>query len=237
MLETSARTWVAKRVDPGETAALSNRVTLRDDWHRSSPDVDPGTDFDKWRDPQVKTLHADRRLGASERCLAKAAPDELSVVDVVAHLRDHDGDGPPPPSFVPFGEGVTVCMHLGRHQATTASMVVDLPVDEDEPVRVWAALGSPCVSVFIPCLAPHVAPAALAQPETWRRFARLARVTEGRPDLWVQVRAHLRAVEAELWEEAASLGNATAGWQHFVEAAWPRVDAALRAAEAEALVA
>ena len=231
VLETSGRTWAAKRVAPGTTAALSNRLTLRSDWDRSSADVPSGSDFDAWRDPDVKTLHADRRLAASQRCLTSAPPDDLDARHVVEHLRDHDGAGPPPASFVPFGEGVTVCMHLGRHQATTASMVVDLPVDPGAPVRVWAALGSPCVSVFMPCLAPNIAPPAMARTETWARFARLARATERDNDKWVVVTDRLRATEASLWEEAAGLGYDSAAWGRFVDSAWARVDLALTAAE------
>ena len=229
IVETSSRTWAAKRVGQGETAALSNRVTLRTDWHRSSSDVAPGTDFDIWRDPDVETLHADRRLSASRHCLANAEPDDLRVTDLVALLRDHDGGGPPPQSFVPFGEGVTVCMHLGRHQATTASMVVDLPADTAAPVRVWAALGSPCVSIYVPCLAPDVAPVAMAEVETWERFADLARTTERDPVAWADVSARLRPIEAELWEEADALGSDRDDWRRFVEGAWRRVDDALTA--------
>lgn len=230
VLETSSRTWVAKRVRPGETAALTNRLTLRTDWDRASSDVTPGADFDEWRDPDVKTLHADRRLAASRKCLAARPTDDLSIAHVAAHLRDHDGDGPPPQSFEPFGEGVTVCMHLGRHQATTASMIAELPADPALPVRVWAALGSPCVSIFVPCLAPAVAPGEMARAETWARFAGLARATEGDPEVWSAAVGPLRAVEAELWAEADALGTEEGAWRRFVDDAWERVDSALDAA-------
>ena len=227
VIETSARTWVTKRVGPGESTALTNRLTLRTEWDRSSSDVAPGTDFDAWRDPSVETLHADRRLAASRRCLSSSAPDELTLAGVAAHLRDHDGDGPPPRSFVPFGEGVTVCMHLGHHQATTASMIAELPADFAAPVRVWAALGSPCTSIYVPCLAPAVAPAAMARPETWERFAALARATERDPDAWSAAILPLRAVEAQLWEEADALGEDDEAWRRFIDRAWSQVDSAL----------
>lgn len=224
VLETSDRSWVAKRIGTQQTAALTNRLTLRDDWDRASPNIPPGADFDRWRDSGVPTLHADRRLAASRHCLGAAPPDDLDVGTLVAHLRDHDGEGPPPQSFVPFGEGVTVCMHLGRHQATTAAMVVDLPADPEAPVVAWAALGSPCVSVFVPCLAPDVAPVAMSQVESWERLARLARSTETSPELWARVSASLRAVEAELWAEAADLTADPVLWRRFVEQAWARVE-------------
>ena len=230
VLETSNRTWAAKRISAGETTALSNRLTLRADWHRSSPDIAPGIDFDAWRDPAVATLHADRRLDAATRCLAGSPPDELHVRDVASHLRDHDGDGPPPQSFVPFGEGVTVCMHLGRHQATTASMIVDLRADT-APIRTWASLGSPCVSVFVPCLAPGVAPMAMADVDTWNRFGALARRTETNIDTWSKAIVPLRAVEAQLWEQADAFGADVEAWRRFVVDAWAMVDAALAEAE------
>ncbi|MFP5328147.1 MAG: C69 family dipeptidase [Acidimicrobiia bacterium] len=228
VVETSNRTWVAKRVGPGENSALTNRLTLRYDWERSSVDVAAGSDFDAWRDPSVGTLHADRRLEAAGRCLKAASADDLDLGVVVRHLRDHDGDGPPPQSYVPFGEGVTVCMHLGRHQATTASMVAELPADPERPVRAWAALGSPCVSIYLPCLgAPAVAPGAMSRAEAWQRFADLARATERDPLAWSEAVPPLRRLEQELWEEADALSPDVASWRGFVDDAWARVENAL----------
>src|SRR5918997_4567759 len=82
VLETSGTTWQAERIDA--TRATSNRTTIPsfDAAHRHP------------RQP-VGTL-VDPRLRASERVLAAG---RVTVDDVVAHLRSHDGE-----------EGWTVCM-------------------------------------------------------------------------------------------------------------------------------
>lgn len=197
VLETSGRTWAAKRQD---AAAISNRITLRDDWDRAS--VDEGTDFDSFRDTAVGTGFADVRLGASRACLA-AGLEEGS--DAVAHLRDH-GEGPwgrpgevswsplPPEGFE--DESFSVCMHVRGGSNTTAAMVCEL----SSSVRAWVALGSPCASVFVPVHLPDGVPAELERPEVWQRFAALRdRVEAGDVELGA-VREVLAPVEAELWD-------------------------------------
>jgi secernin len=104
VLETSGRTWAAKRVGPGgRGAAISNRLTLGKDWSSASMDVPIEADFDAWRNPDAPTGHADRRLEASRRFLAslstsigssgRAARPEVLAAAAVSHLRDH-GTGP-----------------------------------------------------------------------------------------------------------------------------------------------
>ncbi len=169
VLETSGRSWAARPVDRG--AAISNRLTLRRDWTRASPGVVPGTDLDDWRDPGTPTGFADGRLAASRAFVARSLDAPASrgrsapARAAVAHLRDHGsgpwgapgGDGPvvgAPVGVEADGTGVTVCMHVRDFEATTASMVADLPVDGAGPRRAWVALGNPCASVFVPVIAP-----------------------------------------------------------------------------------
>ncbi len=133
VLETSARTWAAKRVRPGEGgAAISNRITLGGDWTMASSGVPAGSDFDAWRNPEAPTGHADQRLEASRRFLSSTCPalgtagagiagsgiagsgiggggiggggTLVSPAEVVAHLRDH-GTGP---WAAPMGDGSSV---------------------------------------------------------------------------------------------------------------------------------
>ncbi len=158
VLETSGRSWAARPVDGG--GAISNRLTLRRDWTRASPGVAPGTDLDSWRDPGTATGFADSRLAASrafvERSLVSPVSGSRSAPAraAVAHLRDHGtgpwgapgSDGPvvPAPTEVKAdGAGVTLCMHIRDFEATTASMVVELPADGASPGRAWVALGQP----------------------------------------------------------------------------------------------
>jgi secernin len=250
VLETSGRSWAARPLDRG--GAISNRLTLRQDWTRSSPGVAPGTDLDTWRDPATSTGFADGRLAASrdfvQHSLDAPSTDGPSAAarTVVAHLRDH-GSGPwgapgddrpvtaAPLSVHADGTGVTVCMHIRDFEATTASMVAELPVDarRDGPGRAWVALGSPCASVFVPVAAPSpsrpvaAVPTFLALEATARRFAALSRASEANLSTLETVRAVLAPVEAALWDEADALDSDLARWQAFAGTAERRVQGAL----------
>jgi secernin len=233
VLETSGRTWAARPV--GEGAAISNRISLTTDWTIASPDVAPGTNFDHWRSPTVPTSIADHRLAATHACVTRRG---ASIADVVATLRDH-GRGPwSSPSEArqhpvrtapePDNRQITVCMHLPGFQATTASFVVSLRVDAAP--RVWACLGSPCASVYVPFFPPAVPP-VLGDPRQWERFARLRDRVESNPDTLMGVREVLAPVEHELWAEADEVearGTAQA-MAEFTSTASRRVDAALTA--------
>jgi secernin len=260
VLETCARTWAARRISSGGTA-ISNRITIRNDWDRASSDVAKGSDFDDWRQPDAPTGHADKRLAASRAFVAAASdPASISAVSATvtatatatakgsrgdparaaALLRDH-GSGPwgapgskgevsePPTVLAADGTGVTICMHLRKFQATTSSMVAELSSDLDRPARVWAALGSPCASVYIPFIVP---PASYGQPApvagvlgdeaSARRFADLRLVAEAVPSQLSRVREGLDELEAGLWEQADDLTNDPFAWEKFAFAASAR---------------
>jgi secernin len=229
IVETSGRRYAARPAAAGDS--ISNRVSIGTDWTVASDDVAPGTDIDSWRSPRIPTGIADHRLAATRACVSSAStPRQL-----VATLRHHgrrpwgapgadarDADAPP----IEIGDdfaGITVCMHTRGADTTTAAMVCDLPVDPDEPVRAWFALGSPCVSVFVPAFPPFVAP-ELADPRQWQRFAALRDRVETDGDALAAVRAELAPVEADLWEQAATCADHEA----FAARAFAPVDAALR---------
>ncbi len=243
VLETSGRTWVAAPVGAG--AAISNRLTLRTEWTRSSADVETGCDWDDRRSRGSPTGIADHRLAATRRCIASGRVDPRHAVAV---LRDH-GTGPwgapgpvvedppaPPAGVVDDWSHVTVCMHVRANQCTTASLVALLPVDPAEPQRTWAALGSPCASTYLPighADGEAVVPAVLGDPDVWRSFAMLARAIE-RPaeaggEALREVRSVLAPIEADAWDEADRLWStaadarrwrqAAAGWDRQVRAA------------------
>ena len=237
VLETSGRSWVAAPVT--ETAAISNRLTVRDEWTRSSPDIAAGTDWDSFRHPNAPTAHADVRLAASRSCLAATPPAGLTPAALAAHLRDH-GEGPwgapgepdaaPSPlpgAFRPDGTGVSVCMHIRRFQNTTASIIADLPADPGAPLRAWVAPGSPCVSVFVPVFPPDAVPAALADPAAWRAFAALRDRVEADSSALAPIRAAFAPLEAELWCEADDVAPHPERRTAFVESAWRRVSETL----------
>jgi hypothetical protein len=244
VLETSGRSWAARPVQGG--GAISNRLTLRCDWTRASPDVARGTDLDTWRDPATPTGFADGRLAASRAFVARSlagprsprlpsSPSALARA-AVAHLRDH-GTGPwgapgddgavaaAPAEVRADGTGVTVCMHLPGFEATTASMVAELSVDRARPARAWVALGNPCASVFVPVRAPSPSspdasvPGVLGWSSWARRFAALSRAAETDRASLEPVRAVLAPVEAALWDEADTLDADPARWRAFASSA------------------
>lgn len=250
VLETSGRSWVAAPVGAG--AAISNRLTLSTGWARSSADLEPGTDWDQWRAPAAPTGIADHRLAATRRCVSTAS--SVTPQHAVATLRDH-GRGPwgqpgstGDPTPVPDGvhddwSGVTVCMHVREYQCTTASMVADLPSDPGEPLRVWAALGTPCSSVYLPVAVlgdEAVVPSVLGDVGAWRSFSALSRAVErsgaeGSAAL-LAIRTSLATVEAAAWADAEELWAARAGAERWRGAAagW---DQLVRSAVADVLSA
>ncbi|HLH27993.1 MAG TPA: hypothetical protein VKW77_03705 [Acidimicrobiales bacterium] len=251
VLETAGRTWAARPVGPGGTAAISNRLTIGDDWARASPDVPAGADFDAWRDPAVDTAYADGRLAASRAFLASlpAGGERPGASDrarrVVAHLRDHGtgpwgdpgGPGaggrgtrpPPPPAETGAdGRGITVCMHVGGVMATTASMVAALPRPGTGPLRAWLAVGSPCVSVYVPVLGPPHAGQVGADARLFRDAAELRSRVESDGSELDRIRATLDPLEGELWDEADAAVERPDRWDRLHAEAWRRVGEAAR---------
>jgi secernin len=250
VVETSARSWAARRADPDEPGlALSNRVSLSTRWTRASPDVAEAGDFDRWRRASSPTAHADKRLTVTMRCVSSPSDPPTPAV-LAGGLRDHDGVawGRPdhqsaaaalPPDVIDrLGTGVSVCMHLRGVQATTASMIASLPQD-DEPIRVWSLLGSPCVGVFVPSFPfddVEAVPRAWASATTWLRFRTLRERVEqartdhpGSTDALARIREAWDPLERELWDEADGLLEADpaarTAWSATV---WPRLDQGLR---------
>ena len=203
ILETAGSTWAAKRTT--QDAAISNRLSLAADWDDASGDIDPGANFQQFRDSRVDTGFADVRLKASLACVARGAA-ELTPADLAAHLRDH-GEGPwgapgtdaSNVSPVPEPSEFTVCMHVQGISVTTAAMVCELPEDPAEPARAWVALGAPCASVFVPASVPEGVPAELGETSLWSRFATLRERAESDADGLSEIRNVLGPLEAEMW--------------------------------------
>lgn len=236
VLETSGRTWAARPVDDG--VAISNRITLSTDWTRASRDVPAGADFDGWRNPRTPTGIADHRLRATRQCVATGAA-ALSPADLVAVLRHHGqrpwgapGSDPADVSLPPIDvqedwSGVTVCMHVRDYQVTNASIVAELPADDGMAVRAWVALGSPCVSVYVPVFPPAGVPSELGDPEAWARFARLRERVERDADELSEIRGVLGPIEIELWAESDAASADPIQQARLGASAWSRVDAGL----------
>lgn len=246
VLETSGRTWAARRTDSG--TAISNRLVLGDDWTRASRDVTGS--FQTWADPAMPVGHADVRLAATIPIATATTRDPRTIVAVLRHhgghpwaavgetVTPHAVDPLPGPEAAFDGTGVSVCMHLRGFEATAASAIAEL--DGGEVVRAWAALGSPCVSVYIPVFIDGdgpVVPPVLADPATWTRFDQLRAGVEATHDAagpeasrqaLARIRDELGPLEAELWDEAQDVAmRSPADRRVFAEELGSRVDAAL----------
>jgi hypothetical protein len=246
VVDTSGRSWAARRVGSPGTVALSNRLSLRDRWDRASADVAPGTDIDGWRSPGEPTAHADRRLAVTETGLSGATPGRthrpaLGPADLVVLLRDH-GHGrwpePPPGELRRDFTGISVCMHLRGYLATTSSMVTELPSDPSAPLRCWVAAGAPCVSVYVPAFPPQPAcpagavPGVLGDETAWRLGAALRDRVEadigGAAGVLEALRVVLDPLEAELWAEADEAAATPSRWAAVTARSSQRVAGALR---------
>jgi len=220
VLETAGRSWAARTVT--DAVAISNRLSLGTSWTSASTDVSEGIDFDRYRNQDAPTGYADVRLEASAAFLgswARSAGDAPDPAALVAHLRDHGGTRwgrpgdsqpvvPPPIEVSPEGKGITICMHVRGYQATTASMVVELrdpTLDAGGPVRAYVALGSPCVSVYVPVVVRTPLPPELGDERTWQLVAGLRDRVEADGTRLGQIRSVLDPLETDLWLEASSL--------------------------------
>jgi hypothetical protein len=229
VLDTSGTSFAAAPF-PGGTA-ISNRITLAADWTKGSADLSPGEDFDRFRDPAEHTAYADIRLAASRAFLAGQPSSGLTPSAVAAHLRDH-GQGPwgapgvPGPASAPPSEvkadfsGISVCMHVRDVSVTAASLIAVLPADlvAGAPVRAYVALGSPCVSIYIPAFPPTVArspafvPRELSHEALWRAADALRAQVEADPEAIGAVRERLNPIEDELWAEADDVVEQPERW-------------------------
>jgi len=231
VIETSGREWAAEPIT--ERAAISNRYTIGARWTRASIALTPGTSVDEWHEPTVDTRLADHRLAATT-AYTLGDPDPATAVATLRHHGTIPWGAPgrrdmaiaPPTVLGDDLAGVTVCMHIPGFQATTASMVCELPLDGG-PLRAWACLGSPCVGVYVPFFVP-VVPEFLADVEHWQRSTELRDRVDTDPDALTAVRTVLDPVELELWDEADALVESAAdAWHRFAETCDARIDRAL----------
>jgi secernin len=141
VLETSGREWAVQPVE--RSAAISNRTTI------------PGFDAAHRHPRQPVATRVDPRWHASRQLLAD---EPVHLAAIFEHLRGHGPAGEP---------GWTVCMHVDAVEATTASMVAELP-SGGRPPRAWLLLGHPCRSIYVPV--------TVGEPFVgvgWERFATL----------------------------------------------------------------
>jgi secernin len=247
VLDTSGTDFAAARFPRG--TAISNRLSVGSCWTRGSPGLDPGDDFGRFRDPGAPTDSADARLSASRAFLAgrRETAAGLTPAATAAHLRGH-GNGPwgaaggtglaqaPPAGEAEPGGGVGVCMHLPGRSVTAASLIAVLPADltAGAPLRAYVALGSPCVSIYVPAFArtaagpPPFVPPELSREAMWRAADALREWVDADPDAIGAVREVLDPVEAELWFEADDIVETPDRWPDMAKSWGGRALAALQ---------
>lgn len=174
VVETSGSTWATERVD--RTRAVSNRTTI------------PAFDAEHRHPRQPVGTLVDPRLAATRATLAD---EPVTVAEVAAVLRSHTGE-----------EGYSVCMHVPGVEATTASVIAELPAGGPPLVR-WLA-GSPCASVYVPLYVGR----DIGEPVPWERFATLGL-------------GHREALD----ELETSLAADVSDDDRWAAEAWSRVDA------------
>jgi secernin len=161
VLETSGHRWVSKRVT--SSTAISNLLTIADDWDDSSPDVEEyAREQGWWSEPRHSKLDW-RRAYEDEAMRGRTEPryaqscrflggDGIEIGAMMRHLRDHFEGGTVhiPASPAEMIRPASICLHPeARVEGTTASMVVDLTAARREPVA-FCSMSTPCTGVFVP---------------------------------------------------------------------------------------
>ena len=228
VLDTSGTGYAAAPVAHG--TAISNRLSVGTQWTRASPELVPGDDFDRFRDPAAATDSADVRRAAGLAFLRaqQATGPGLTAAATAAHLRDHghgpwgapggDGRADPPPGA--DSNAATVCMHVPQRSVTAASFIAVLPTDlaDGAPLRTYVALGSPCVSIYVPAFPRTAAgrtpfvPFEISTEAMWRAADAVRQRVDADPGSIGAIRSVLDPVEAELWAEADEVVDRPQDW-------------------------
>jgi dipeptidase len=203
--------------------AISNLVTIRDDWDQASAGIatyardrgwwsggpDQKLNFrEAFEDGELRNLTEPRYL-ASCRFIESR---DISVGSMKRHLRDHFEGGT---VNVPSPDRPrTVCLHPGDYISSTAtSFLVELPADTpgSRPV-IWWSMATPCTGVFIPVELGSPLPEPLTSgTETrmdgslWWVMRRLERAVDRRPvELTPMVQEHWAELERRLDQAVAA---------------------------------
>jgi hypothetical protein len=111
-------------------------------------------------------------------------------------------------------------MHVPGLSVTAASLIAVLPTDlaGGAPVRAFIALGSPCVSVYVPAFPRTVAgpppwvPFEVSTEPMWRAADTLRVLVESDPAALSGIREVLDPIEDELWNEADEIVDRPDRW-------------------------
>ncbi len=152
VLETVGRDYAVRHTNDG--AIISNRITIADDWDRSS--LERGFDFRMFSDVLITFFSGSNQRRRHVASSIRSRPQGVCVQDVFEILRSHKGAYP----FQGLNLNHDVCMHAAdpfiRRSQTTGALVVEL--DSSSGFRIFATAGSsPCLTPFkpiLPCCLP-----------------------------------------------------------------------------------
>lgn len=168
VLETTGRSWIAKRATRGYLA-ISNQPTIRQSWTNTSSRIQElAAELGWWR-PDREVFDFARVFGDHERYSRQAShlrwrrvrqllehmKGRIDVSFAMTVQRDHfESTFLGGPQFHPFLPDVqTVCMHdspSGFTWGNTAtSMIVEIPLEQRKRPRIWIAYQPPCVSLYV----------------------------------------------------------------------------------------
>ncbi len=226
IVETSGRHWAVRGVR--ECANISNHLSIGANWERLDADAVAFAAAQGWHDDgagrldfaaayrDLESLPGHVSEGRHRRAAALLAEGRGVVTDgaVRAILRDHYGSplyrggaDPGDPEYF------SLCMHAGDFlMSTTASMVVTLGRDVG-PIAAWVAIGSPCVSVYLPYYLDGTLPGVVSRggkdpsPDTpwWAFRSLLTRVETDPGGTAAAVRAYWDTLECEVEERAQQI--------------------------------
>jgi hypothetical protein len=124
-----------------------------------------------------------------------------------------------------------------QRSVTAASLIAVLPADlaDGAPLRAFVALGSPCVSIYVPAFPrtaagpPPFVPFELSSEAMWRAADALRQRLEQDPQAIGSIREVLSPIEDELWYEADEVIQRPDLWAEVGSSWGERTLGALRA--------
>jgi secernin len=199
LLETSDRHWALRRVT--DVASATNHLTIGSDWTEISAGAAAHARAAGWcrdgggerldfaaafRDTSLAPpiISSGRHRRACE--ILASARGRITAAALRAALRDHyDSPVHLPGRSLDDERYFSICMHADPVGTTTASMVARLAAGEDELLRYWGSLGSPCTGVFLPYYVDGDLPAAVGRggelpsaDSPWWRLKELSTLVE-----------------------------------------------------------
>lgn len=227
VIETSDRNWVVREAPHG--AAISNHLTIEDDWTASSPGLeeaagllagghraDTRVNFRASFEDSSARIWSQARYLASCMLVQRSGP--IRVSHITRHLRDHFEGGTVHvlDSSPEFPRPKSICMHPGVNlSGTAASMVVDLGATPVNPIA-WCSMATPCTSPFLPIrvganLPPVLTDDSAESGSLWWRLRAVQEFAQQNPAVltppiqarWIELERQTMAelTDADAWSE------------------------------------